>query len=127
MACARMRSSRPSSSRRKKASCGFSSTNIARASRPRCRPRCRYAATPVRLTAITTVEHRANSVRVRGLLDTGLYHHGYGYGGQGYGYGGQGYGYGGGVYNSGDTSFRCDVDYRGTVFNVRLDRIGRAH
>jgi hypothetical protein len=86
-----------------------------------------YAPAPIRLTAITAVEHRANSVRVRGLLDTGLYHRGYG--GQGYGYGGQGYGYGGGVYatGGGDTGFRCDVDYRGVVFNVRLDRIGRAY
>lgn len=77
-----------------------------------------YAGGAARLTAITAVEHRANSVRVRGLLDTGLYRHGYG---------SQAYGYGGGVYNNGDTSFRCDVDYRGTVFNVRLDRIGRPY
>jgi hypothetical protein len=81
-----------------------------------------YAGAHVRLTAITNVEHRANSVRVRGILDTGLY------GSRPYGYGGGAYGYGGGAYNGGgDTSFRCDVDYRGTVFNVRLDRVGRPY
>ena len=82
-----------------------------------------YAGNRIRLTAITNVEHRANSVRVRGLLDSGLYG-----GGRSYGYGGGAYGYGGGAYNGGgDLSFRCDVDYRGTVFNVRLDRIGRPY
>jgi hypothetical protein len=84
-----------------------------------------YVAAPIRLTAITNVEHRANSVRVRGLLDTGLYgQHPYG----GYGYGGGAYGYGNGAYNGGgDTAFRCDVDYRGAVFNVRLDRVGHPY
>ncbi len=91
-----------------------------------------YSVAPIRLTAITNVEHRANSVRVRGLLDTGLYGvHAQGYGGQGYGgqgYGGGAYGYGNGPYNGGgDTAFRCDVDYRGAVFNVRLDRVGRPY
>ena len=92
-----------------------------------------YSVAPVRLTAITNVEHRPNTVRVRGLLDTGLYGaHAYGYGGQqGYGapgYGGGAYGYGNGPYNGGgDTAFRCDVDYRGAVFNVRLDRVGRPY
>ena len=35
----------------------------------------------------------------------------------------QRYGYGGGSgYRPGDLNFRCDVDYRGYVTNVRLDR-----
>jgi len=38
------------------------------------------------------------------------------------GYGGQGYG---GGYGGGDLSFRCDVDYRGYVSNVRIDRYRR--
>ena len=81
-----------------------------------------YAGAHVRLTGITSVEHRSNSVRVRGILDTGLY------GARPYGYGGGAYGYGGGAYNGGgDTAFRCDVDYRGAVFNVRLDRVGRPY
>jgi hypothetical protein len=64
----------------------------------------------IRVTAITNVERRLNGVRVHGLLNTGPYRaqpYGYGYGG--------GYGYG-------DLSFRCDVDYRGYVADVRLDR-----
>jgi hypothetical protein len=66
----------------------------------------------VRVTAITDVQRRYNGVRVRGMLDTGMYGNRpydprYGYGG----------GYGGGY---GQMSFRCDVDYRGYVSNVRL-------
>jgi opacity protein-like surface antigen len=56
----------------------------------------------VRVTAITDVSRRSNGrVRVRGLLDTAR---------GGYGRGGS------------DLSFRCDVDYRGVVYNVDLDR-----
>jgi hypothetical protein len=89
----------------------------------------RYTGGGVRLTAITNVEHRPNTVRVRGLLDTGFHAHPYGQGyDPRYGYGGGAYGYGNGAYNGGgDTAFRCDVDYRGTVYNLRLDRIGRAY
>ena len=67
-----------------------------------------------RVTAITDVQRRSNGVRVRGLLDTGMvraqpYDPRYGYGG------GPGYG-------PANLGFRCDVDYRGYVTNVRLDR-----
>ncbi|MFL6732118.1 MAG: hypothetical protein ACJ8EP_07210 [Sphingomicrobium sp.] len=63
-----------------------------------------------RVTAITGVGRRQNgSVRVRGLLDTRLDH-------------AQPYGYGGGTYTPGNVGFRCDVDYRGAVYNVQLDR-----
>jgi hypothetical protein len=68
----------------------------------------------MRVTAITDVQRRSSGLRVKGLLDSGM-----GYGGQGYG--GQGYanrGYSGG----GDVTFRCDVDYRGYVTNVRISR-----
>jgi hypothetical protein len=60
----------------------------------------------IRVSQITDVQRRSNGIRVRGLLDTGLY------GNRGYG---GGYGYG-------DLSFRCDVDYRGYVSNIRINR-----
>jgi hypothetical protein len=62
----------------------------------------------IRVSAITDVQRRsAGRVRVRGLLDTGLYR------AQPWnpGYGGRG-----------DLDFRCDVDGRGYVYNVRIDR-----
>ena len=69
----------------------------------------------MRVTAITDVRRRNNSVRVSGLLDSGG-----GYGqppyGNAYGYQGQGYA------AQGDLTFRCNVDYRGAVTNVRINR-----
>ena len=62
----------------------------------------------MRVTAITEVQRRNYGVRVRGLLDSG-------YSAQPYGYQNRNYGYG-------DLSFRCDVDYRGGVSNVRINR-----
>ena len=67
-----------------------------------------FARPSMRVTAITEVQRRSYGVRVRGVLDTG-------YSAQPYGYQNRGYGYG-------DLSFRCDVDYRGTVSNVRINR-----
>ena len=61
-----------------------------------------------RVTAITDVERRTFGVRVRGLLATGRS------------------GYNGG-YGRGDVGFRCDVDYRGYVRNVRLDPLVRRY
>ena len=58
----------------------------------------------IRVSQITDVQRRSSGVRVRGLLDTGLYRN---------------QPYGGGY---GDLSFRCDVDYRGYVSNVRINR-----
>jgi len=71
----------------------------------------------MRVTAITNVERRNSGLRVSGLLDSRS-----GYGGQyGGGYGGQ---YGGGYqqqgYGAGDLTFRCNVDYRGAVTNIRI-------
>lgn len=71
------------------------------------------AAPSMRVTAITDVQRRSNGLRVSGLMSSG-------YGGYG-GYGGQ-YGYQDRAYASGDLSFRCFVDYRGTVTNVRIGR-----
>jgi hypothetical protein len=71
------------------------------------------AAPAMRVTAITDVQRRSNGLRVRGLIDSG--HGGYGaYGGQ-YGYQNRGYA-------TGDLTFRCNVDYRGYVTNVRIGR-----
>jgi hypothetical protein len=57
----------------------------------------------VRVTAITDVNRRSRGVRVKGLLDTARY---------GYGNGRRG----------ADLSFRCDVDYRGRVYNMQLQQ-----
>lgn len=62
-----------------------------------------------RVTAITDVERRTFGVRVRGLLASGRY------------------GYNDGGYGRGDLGFRCDVDYRGYVRNVRLDPLVRRY
>jgi len=72
-----------------------------------------------RVTAITNVERRNNGVRVSGTLDSGRFHRSsQAYGTQGYN-NQQGYGYSNrGVY--GDLTFRCNVDYRGAVTNVRV-------
>ena len=67
----------------------------------------------MRVTAITNVERRNNGVRVSGLLDSRA---GYAPNAQAYGYQNQGYA------ATGDLSFRCNVDYRGAVTNVRVRR-----
>jgi len=71
-----------------------------------------YAAN-MRVTAITNVERRNNGLRVSGLLDS---RGGYPPHGQAYGYQNNGYA------ATGDLSFRCNVDYRGAVTNVRVRR-----
>ena len=65
----------------------------------------------MRVTAITDVQRRNNGLRVSGTMSSG-------YGGQ---YGGQ-YGYQNRSYAAGNVSFRCNVDYRGAVTNVRIGR-----
>ena len=67
----------------------------------------------MRVTAITDVQRRQNGLRVSGLIDS---RGGYAPYGQAYGYQNQGYA------ATGDLSFRCNVDYRGTVTNVRINR-----
>lgn len=71
------------------------------------------AVPPMRVTAITAVERRQSGLRVRGLIDSGFGGYGGGYGQ--YGYQNQGYA-------TGDLTFRCNVDYRGYVTNVRISR-----
>ena len=81
-----------------------------------------------RVLGITRVEQRsASTLRVRGYATSGMGYPygGYPYGGHsGYNYGGYG-GYGGyGSYGAvqADLSFRCDVDYRGYIRDVDIDR-----
>jgi hypothetical protein len=57
----------------------------------------------VRIAAITDVQRRTLVTRVRGLLDTARY------------------GYRGGRYGA-DVSFRCDVNGKGNVSDLRLER-----
>lgn len=80
------------------------------------------AAPALRVTAITGVQRRYNGLRVNGLIGTG-------YGGQyrEYGqYGRQGDQYGSSRGNQsggyGDLSFRCNVDYRGSVTGLRVSQ-----
>ena len=79
-----------------------------------------YAAPAMRVTAITDVQRRNNGLRVSGLMSSG-------YAGQ-YGnqYGNQ-YGYQQQGYAAGDVTFRCNVDYRGVVTNVRIGRNNSAY
>jgi hypothetical protein len=55
-----------------------------------------------RVTAITDVNRRSSGLRVEGLINSGRY------------------GYDQRYANNGDLSFRCSVDYRGYVTNVRV-------
>ena len=65
----------------------------------------------MRVTSITGVERRTNGLRVSGTMSSGA-----GYGGQ-YGYQNRGYA-------GSNVSFRCNVDYRGQVTNVRIRNAG---
>lgn len=69
------------------------------------------AAPSMRVTAITDVRRRSGGLRVSGLLDSGAYAATQGYR-PGYS---QPY-----ATTAGDLSFRCDVNYRGAVTNVRI-------
>ena len=87
-----------------------------------------YPGAAMRVTAITEVQRRDNGLRVSGLIDSrGVYQqpygNAYGYQGQGQGYGYQGQAYQDPRYAAqGDLTFRCNVDYRGAVTNVRVRR-----
>jgi len=65
----------------------------------------------MRVTSITDVQRRNNGLRVSGLMSSG-------YASQ---YGNQNRGYAQG-YSAGNVSFRCNVDYRGQVTNVKIGR-----
>jgi hypothetical protein len=79
-------------------------------------------ATSMRVSAITDIQRRSNGMRVKGLIDSGVDYRG-GYGGQAYagaGYGGQPYATRNPTHN--DLSFRCDLDNRGIVTSMRVER-----
>ena len=88
----------------------------------------------MRVTAVNQVERVRNGVRVRGLISTGAraayVQPGYGqpaYGQPGYGQPGYGQpGYGDPRYAQqqvvSDLQFRCNVDYRGAITNLRVTR-----
>jgi hypothetical protein len=68
-----------------------------------------------RILGITRVEQRsASTLRVRGLATSGMNYGAYGYGA----YGALGYNYA----QPADLSFRCEVDYRGYVRDIDIDR-----
>ncbi|MES2120655.1 MAG: hypothetical protein V4513_08785 [Pseudomonadota bacterium] len=69
------------------------------------------AAPSMRVTAITDVRRRSSGLRVSGLLDSGYNRYPQAYA-QGYN---QPY-----ANATGDLTFRCDVNYRGQVTNVRI-------
>ena len=64
----------------------------------------------MRVTAITSVQRRNSGLRVSGLMHSGG------------AYGGNQYAYQNRNYAAGDLSFRCNVDYRGAVTNLRIGR-----
>lgn len=79
-----------------------------------------YYPAQMRVTAITEVKRRNNGVRVSGMLDSsGGAYPPYG---NAYGYQGQGYQNNQAYAGQGDLTFRCNVDYRGAVSNVRINR-----
>ena len=68
-----------------------------------------------RVLGITRVTPRRSTVRVQGVASSGRYAGGYGPYGVG-AYGATGYAY------QPDLTFRCDVDYRGRIRDVDIDR-----
>ena len=58
-----------------------------------------------RVLGVTRVTPNRSYVRVRGLASSGRYGYGYGYG-----------------YNTADLSFKCDVDYRGYIRDIDINR-----
>ena len=75
-----------------------------------------------RVLGVTRIEQRSATVtRVRGTATSGMNYGGYGgYGGYS-GYGGYG-GYGGGYGTPADLTFRCDIDYRGYIRDIDINR-----
>ena len=79
-------------------------------------------AATMRVTAITAVQRRAQGMRVKGLIDSGVTYRG-GYGGAAY----QGSGPGGEAYaklhpSNNDLAFRCNLDTAGLVTSMQVER-----
>ena len=76
------------------------------------------APTNARVLSVTRVTPTSSGVRVRGLASSGRMAYNP-YGAYGYGaYGALGYGYA----QAADLSFKCDVDYRGFVRDIDINR-----
>ena len=74
--------------------------------------------TNARVLSVTRVTPTSMGVRVRGLASSGrVAYNGYGPYGVG-AYGGLGYGYS----QAADLSFKCDVDYRGYIRDIDINR-----
>jgi hypothetical protein len=76
----------------------------------------------MRVTAITDVQRRADGMRVKGLIDSGVNYRGR-YGGAAY----QGPGPGGEPYaklhpSNNDLGFRCNLDTAGLVTSMQVER-----
>ena len=89
-----------------------------------------YAGGGGRVLGVTSVERRSNNgLRVRGVATANAYAGGYSpYGGYGgYGQGGYG-GYGGyAPQQTAELSFKCNIDYRGYITDIDLDRNNYAY
>ena len=71
-----------------------------------------------RVTAITSTTPTRSGMRIRGVASSGRYAYN-GYSPYGYGaYGALGYGYAA----SSDLSWRCDIDYRGYIRDIDINR-----
>lgn len=92
-----------------------------------------YGGGQARVLGITDIDNRRTGLRVRGVATAGGYAaapqgYGYGYGyDPRYGYGndpryGQGYGQ-----PQGELSFRCNIDYRGRILDIDVDRNRNAY
>ena len=85
-----------------------------------------YSQGGAKVVGITRVERRSSTTtRVRGVATANVYANQYQpYGGQyGGGYGYNNYGYG----NAGELSFKCDIDYRGYIRDIDIDRNTNAY
>ena len=80
-----------------------------------------YAGGAARVLGVTSVERRSSGLRVRGVATANAYAGGYGnpYGAYG-GYGGYGGGYA--PQQTGELTFKCNIDFRGYITDIDVDR-----
>lgn len=71
-----------------------------------------YGQGQARVLGVTSVERRSNGLRVRGVATANAY---------GAGYGNSPYG-GGYAQPQGELTFKCNIDYRGAIRDIDLDR-----
>ena len=90
-----------------------------------------YAQGGAKVVGITRVERRSSSTtRVRGVATANVYANQYGnpYGGRYGGQYGNQYGYNNyGYAQAGELSFKCDIDYRGYIRDIDIDRNNNAY